>query len=157
MKLILTLLMQAALPPSGLQYYARTEYHGLGLVCGAAFSILLGENEAAVLSKRSFIDEETNFRTRDGQFTVRESQYGARDSKIVKKLANGALSVKRRKSGFVWIFSDNAPGATEVYGPAVNTRKPSAALARVKFNSPRDGFADNEKCLAGVRSDKKIS
>jgi hypothetical protein len=154
---VLSIFAQAALPPPGLHYNARSEYAGPGLVCGAAFSILLDKGERAVLTKRSFIDSEMSFRIRDGQFAVHESQYATEGGKLVKRIGDGILMRKRVDSRYIWIFRDDAPGSTDVYGPAVNTSKPSSALNRIKFSSPKSGFVGAEKCLSGKGSEPRAS
>lgn len=152
---VLAFLMQAALPPPGLHYYGRTDYNGPGLVCGAVFSVRLRDGEPAMLTKRSPIDAELSFHTRDGQFTVHESQYATEGGKLIRSVADGVLRRKHEKRGYVWIYRDNAPGSTDVYGPAVNARKPSLALNRITFGSPQRGFVGAEKCLDGSGSDKQ--
>ncbi|MGC6331782.1 hypothetical protein [Rhizorhabdus sp. FW153] len=153
----LAFLMQAALPPPGLNYYGRTEYSGPGVVCGAAFSVRLRVGETAVLTKRSFFDAELSFNISDGRLTVHESKYATEGGKMIQPVGDGVLRRKREKQGYVWIYRDNAPGSTDVRGPAVSARKPSVALSRITFGSPRSGFVGAEKCLDGSGSDKRSS
>jgi hypothetical protein len=155
---VLTLLFaQAALPPPGLHYYAREDYTGPGLVCGAVFSMRLRDGETAALIKSSFIDAEMTFHTREGQFTVHESQYATDGGKLIRKVGDGVLRRKRDKANYTWVYRDSAPGSTDVSGPAVNARKPSPALNRVMFGSPRNGFVGAEKCIDGIGSDQRSS
>ena len=157
MLIVLAFLAQAALPPPGLHYNARTEYAGPGLVCGAAFSIQLRKGEKAVLSKRSAIDAEMVFQTSDGQFTVHESQYATEGGTPVRRIADGVLRHKRENSRYVWIYRDNAPGSTDISGPAVATRKASSALNRIRFGSPVDGSVGAVSCLDGIGSEKRVT
>ena len=157
MLLVLASLLQATLPPPGLPYYARTDYEGPGLVCGAAFSVRLQVGETAVLTKRSLIDAELTFDTRDGQFTVHESQYATEGGKLVRRVAGGVLRRKRENGRYLWIYRDNAPGSTDIYGPGVNASEPSPALNRIKFGSPRNGFVGAERCLDGNKSENSLS
>ncbi|MBB4150754.1 hypothetical protein ACFSUK_30585 [Sphingobium scionense] len=152
---VFAFLMQAALPSTSLSYSGRTDYQGPGTVCGAAFSVLLREGESAALIKRSAIDAELSFTTRDGDFTIHESQYATLGGKVVRHFAEGHLRRKREATSYMWTFRDAAPGSTDVSGPGVNTRRPSAALERIVFEPPRNGFVGGEKCLAGASSDKR--
>ena len=149
------LLAQAALPPSGLHYYARTDYAGPGLICGASFSMQLRDGETATQLKGSAIHTEMTFNSREGQFTVRESQYATDGGKLVQSVGDGVLRRKLNKASYTWVYRDSAPGSTDISGPAVNNRKPSAVLRRIMFGGPRNGFVGAEKCMDGIRSDRR--
>ena len=149
------LFAQAALPPSGLHHYARVDYVGPGLVCGAAFSMRLRDGETAALIKRSPINAEMDFHTRDGGFAVHESQYATDGGKLIRRVGDGVLPRKRDKGVYLWVYRDSAPGSTDVNGPAVNARTPSPALNRISFGSPRNGFVGTEKCIDGTGSGKR--
>ena len=151
------LIAQAALPPPGLQYYAREDYTGQGLVCGAAFSMRLRDGETAARIKSSAIHTEMIFHTREGQFTVRESQYATGGGKLIQSVGDGVLRRKLNKASYTWVYRDSAPGSTDVSGPAVNARKPSPTLKRIMFGGPRNGFVGAEKCIDGIRSDRRSS
>jgi len=151
------LFAQAALPPPGLSYYARTDYTGPGLVCGAAFSMRLRDGETAALIKGSPIDAEISFHTREGQFTVHESQYATDGGRLIRKVGDGVLRRKLDKAIYTWVYRDSAPGSTDVSGPAVNARKPSPALNRIMFGGPRNGVVGAEKCINGIGSNQRSS
>ena len=155
--LIVLALMQATLPPPGLHYYARTDYKGPGLVCGAAFSVRLRDGETALLTKRSYIDAELAFDTRNSQFTVHESQYATEGGTLIRSVADGVLRRKRERGRYIWTYRDSAPGSTDVYGPGVNGHNPSSALDRIRFGSPSNGFVGPEKCLEGNGTDRRSS
>ena len=142
------LLAQAALPPAGMPYAARTEYAGAGVVCGAAYSLRLAKGETAVLTKRSFAEGTMHFHLREGTVTIRESQYATAGGTVVWRKGAGVLRRKRQGGQFLWIYRDNAPGSTDIRGPAVNSAR-SAALNRIAFEAPRYGMADGERCLSG--------
>jgi hypothetical protein len=120
-------------------------------------SVYLQDGETALLTKRSYIDAELAFDTRDGQFTVHESQYAMEGGTLIGGVADGVLTRKRERGRYIWIYRDSAPGSTDVYGPGVNTRTPSSALNRVRFGSPQSGFVGAEKCLEGNGTDKRSS
>jgi len=140
-----------------MHYYARTDYKGSGLVCGATFSVRLRDGETAVLTKRSFIDAELSFDTRDGQFTVHESQYATEGGKLFRRVAEGVLRRKHEGGRYSWTYRDSMPGSTDISGPGVDARSPSSALNRINFGSPRSGFVGEEKCLEGSGSDGRSS
>lgn len=157
MRLIALFLLQASLPGPGIPYDGRVDYQGPGLVCGAAFSFPLQKGESASLVKRSFIDAELTIQTRDGQLTVHESQYATRGGKLIKEIASGSLSRLRRSGRYVWVYTDNAPGSTDIYGPAVDAAEPTPAFKRVIFGGPRSGMVGDQRCLDGNGSDSKVS
>jgi hypothetical protein len=157
MLLALMFLMQAALPPPGLQYYARTDFDGPGLVCGAAFSFHLLKGETAVLKKSSFVDAEVIFNTRDGRFTVHESQYATSGGELIRIIGGGVLRRKHDDDKYIWIYTDNTPGSTDVFGPSVNAQAPSSALRRIRFGSVQSRAVGPDKCLDGRGSDSKLS
>ncbi|MGC4252027.1 MAG: hypothetical protein QM605_11390 [Sphingobium sp.] len=144
------ILLQAALPPPGLPYDARTDYAGPGLLCGAAFSIRLEVGESAVLIKRSFVDAEMDVHLREGRFTVHESQYAVEGGDPVRRMPEGILRRKREKGRTIWIYRDAAPGSTEVHGPAVDSIRPGPLLNRIRFGAPRA-----ERCLTGKGSGRR--
>lgn len=155
MSVFALLFMQAALPPPGLHYYARTDYNGPGLVCGAAYSVRLRDGEAAVLIKGTAIDAKMSFHTSEGQFTVHESQYATDGGRLIRKVGDGVLRRKLDRAIYTWVYQDSAPGSTDVSGPAVNARKQSPALDRIVFGGPRNGFVGAEKCINGIGSNRR--
>lgn len=157
MHLTALLLLQASLPGPGIPYDARVDYRGPGLICGAAFSFPLREAESATLIKRSFIDAEFTILTKDGTFFIHESQYATEGGVLIKELANGSVRRFRRSSRYFWAYTDNAPGSTYIYGPAVDAAAPTAAFKRVRFGGPRYGIVDGQKCLDGIGSKAKVS
>lgn len=154
---ILAVFAQAALPPSGLPYDGQVEFLGPGVVCGSAFSLRLEEGETAVLTKRTYVDAEYRLRTRDGVFNVHEHQYATQEGKVVRLLPDGALKRKRESGSNRWSYTDDAPGSTDVYGPAVDTRRPSPALNRLMFGAITERAVDGERCLEGLGLDPKVS
>ena len=152
---LLGFLAQAALPPPNAHYFGRIDYKGPGLVCGAAFSVNLSDGESAVLIKHSAIDAELDFDTSEGKFSVHESQYATAGGEVVGEVGLGVLRVKRVDGDYVWIYRDRAPGSTDVFGAAVNSNKPTAALIRISFGGPRNGLVDGVRCLAGRDLDPK--
>jgi len=153
---LLPVMLQAAPPPPGLPYDARTDYRGPGLVCGSAFRVLLLPGETAILTKRSFVDAETSFATKDGPFTVSESQYAAPKGKRVRRTAEGMLWRLGRTGSYRWIYTDLAPGHTAVSGTAVGAG-PGRALDRVTFGTVRSRAVGGRPCLDGVGSDRRMS
>ena len=151
------LLLQVSLPGPGMPYDARVDYQGPGLVCGAAFSFPLKRGESATLIKSSPINWDLTIRTKGGPFSVRESQYATRGGKPIREVSNGVLSQLRNTGGYVWVYTDNTPGSTDIYGPAVNAAKPTAAFKRMIFGGPRSGMVGNHKCLDGSGSDPQVS
>ena len=153
--MIFTLLAQAALPPPDAKYFARTEYSGPGLVCGAAFAFQLSVGESAVLRKPSAIDETVTFHTSDGEFSVHESQYATAGGDLFQKTPLGRIELKQQNGQYIWIYRDAMPGSTDVFGPAVNGPKPSPAFRRILFGGPTLGMVGGERCLAGKGLDER--
>jgi hypothetical protein len=148
----LVLLTQAVLPPPGVEYSASTRYEGPGMVCGAAFGFRLKAGETATLSKSSAINAVLKIQSESGELVVEESQYATTGGSGPTKIGDGEISQKREDGHYRWIYRDQAPGSTDIYGPAVDAPKPTPGLRRVIFRSPRNGTLDGEACLEGSGS-----
>jgi hypothetical protein len=153
----LILALQAMIPPPGVQYFARTDYKGPGLICGAAFSFRLKETETARLTKSSAISGVLTFYSSDGEFSVDESQIVTEDGEIVAKTSEGVVRRKHEDGHYVWIYRDNAPGSTVIYGPAVDAATETPAFKRIRFGAPRYEKVDGEPCLTGTDFDRRVT
>jgi len=145
------------IPPPGTSYFARTEYKGPGLVCGAAFSFRLKEGETARLTKSSAISSVLTIYSSDGEFSVEESQYVTQGGEVVTDTSEGVIRRKHDDGRYLWIYRDHAPGSTVVYGPAVDAADQTAAFRRIRFGAPRYGKVDGEACLTGTDFDRRVT
>jgi hypothetical protein len=109
------------------------------------------------MTKRIPIDAEMTFFTRDGKFSVHESQYATQGGRLIARVADGTITRKREGGHYVWIYQDRTPGSTDVSGPAVNHHSATPALRRIRFGAVRNESAADEKCLEGRGSDPQTS
>ncbi|WEK45837.1 MAG: hypothetical protein P0Y56_12475 [Candidatus Andeanibacterium colombiense] len=156
MFVFIPLMMQAIPPPAGTHFFARTDYEGPGLLCGAGYSIRLREGENAVVKTDSGLNSIGEIALNEGLFSIRGSQYATEGGTFVADIGDGTLRRKRSTHGIVWIYRDNAPGSTDVFGAAVNATVPTAAFKRVRFGAPRFGMIDGERCMSGKDSDERV-
>lgn len=154
---LLALLQTLPPPPSGVHYYARTDFQGPGQVCAATYTVTLAKNETAVSKSLFGLVEEVRFRTREGQFTVRETQSVGDDGEVIRKVADGTLSCAKSARGYVWSYRDKQPGSTDVYGPAVNAPTPAPALDRITFGALGVGTPRYKMCMRGTNSKPKVT
>jgi len=106
---------------------------------------------------RGIASVETTIFTPNGRLFVRESQYATEGGAFVARTADGFIRRKRLNRQYHWIYRDSAPGSTDIYGPAVNARRPTSVFRRIKFGSPRNAMVDGEGCMPGVGSDERLS
>ena len=149
--LALALAAQAALPPSALHYYGRTDYVGPGLVCGSAFTFPLATGETAVLTKSILTIATYTFSVRAGSFSIFESQYTTMGGEEYEKTKLGVIYLKNDSNHSRWIYRDSAPGSTDVYGPGVDGSQPTPTFKRIGFGPT----TNREACLKGMGSDDR--